>query len=779
MRKFFCLLVLLLLFPVVRARNAVFVSKYESSSMDINTLNYYDVINDIFSNVNIIQDVEVKKNSTKWIDAYANTDMIFVISLSDEMFRVSRDIFCGNLSVVLNKTKGIVFAGDSNIFKNNDMFGCPYTSYFNLASGANNVELKNNSVKLNMSHQITSGFTINKTYNVKINDSFYPLIYPNGCTILGTVYGDPDGPGSLLAGDYPFLMIWEGIANRIAVWTMNTSELTDCTDCLGWNLFNQLLDWVSNTSDIGFKIITDKEAYYPDERIQINVKAPVDIGGITGTIYYPNNENHSLSFTGSGKERSAVYLLGKDVPSGNYNIEVVVDGLKKSKMISVSPFYLNLTINNQTEKVKVWVNVTDPSGNIVNVNLTVNITSPKGEKSNYYFENNGSVFFTYDALESGEYTVYAKAIDGYGRSDSKTKSFSFYFKANIKFIPQNITRVVQEAGNITVNVKIFNNATNNVSNTRIEKIGEIKDWIILENTSLGDIEPNESKDLTFKINVPDVEEGEYNGSLKFLFDGEEYILPITIKMEYLGILSVNPESWEGWIIKGQSKTIQFSLSNSGRREVIIKSVEVMGDLEDRISIIQKPDKIEVGMNKSLKIEIKTSDISMEGLTKRFNNELKITTGQGIHYPLASLRINVVENIREMANDLSVELEELKSNITVLKKVIDVSSLESKSNEIKTNLDRVKDSFDQGNYENAVTLYESLELEIESLKTDIERAYIEAKEMKKPNTLIIVALIVSIAVVGIILFIYRKIQSEKKYAWLYQKWKARTRYHLFK
>jgi len=772
MKKILCLLILLLIFPLAQARNAVFISKYDSASGDINTLNYYDVINDIFSNVNITQDVEVKKNSTKWIDAYANADMIFVISLSDEMLKESRDVFCGNLSVVLNKTKGIVFAGNSNIF-NNTIFGCPYTTYFNLASATKNTELKNNSVKLNTTHQITSGYTINKIYNVKINDSFYPIVSPNGGTILGTVYGDPDGSSSLPAGDYPFLVLWEGISNRISVWAMNTSELTDCSDCLGWNLFNQLLNWVSNTSDIGFKITTDKEVYYPDERIQINVNAPIDIGSITGTIYYPNNENHTLSFTGSGNGRSTVYLLGKNDPSGIYTIEVLADGLKKSKKVSVNAFYLNLEVDNQTANVNVRVNTTDSSGNIVNVNLTVNITSPKGGKSNYYFENNGSVLITYDALESGEYTVNAKATDAYGRSDSKTKSFSVFLKANIKFIPGNITESVNKAVNITESVTIFNNATNNVTNTQIEKLGYIKNWVILTNTSLGNIGSKESKTLTFEIDVPDVEEGNYTGELKFIIDGATYILPITIKMLYSGILSVDPESWEGWIIKGQSKTIQFFLVNSGKGEVIIKSVDITGDLEDKISIIQKPEKVEAGENKSLKIEIKTSDISMGGLTEKFNNQLKITTDQGVYYPLISLNVNVVEDVDGKANDLLSVLEELDNNITTLKKSIDVSSLEDKSLKIKTDLDEVKSSFDQEDYENAATQYESLELDVESLRSDIENAYIEIKE-RKPDYTIIIILIVVVAIAGVIVFVYMRIQSEKKYNWLYQKWKARAR-----
>jgi hypothetical protein len=773
--------VLFLLFPVAQARTAVFVSKYESRSIpDSNIANYYTAIGKIFSEIAIVQDIKVKQNSTDWTNAYINADLIFVISLNEEMLKESRSIFCGNLSSALHKMKGIVFAGNSNFF-NSAVFGCPYVTYFNLASSANNNQLKNNSIKITTAHQITNGYTINKTYNIKINDSIYALVNPINGTILGTVYGDPDGSGPLSSRDSPFLVIWEGIDNRVATWALNTSDLTDCSDCLGWNLFNQLLNWVSNTSDIGFKITTDKEIYYPNDTVKIYVNSPVDIGSISGTIYYPNNQNYPLSFQGSGKERYSAYLLEKEDPSGNYNIEVVADGVKKSKMISVNALYLNLDINNQTEKVKIWANSTDFTGNIVNVNLTVNITSPKGGKSNYYFENNGSVFLTYDALESGEYTVYVKAIDVYDRIDSKTKYFSFYFKANItnvKFTPENIIEVVNGAKNLTESVTVFNNETNNVSNTQIEKLGNISSWITLKNTSLGIIESKESKTLTFDINVPDVDEGNYTGELKFLFEeGEEYKFPITIKMSYFGVLSVNPESWEGWIIRGQSKSIQFFLFNDGKGDVIIKSVNVTV-LEDQISVVQKPDKIEPGGNKSLKIEIKTSDILMGGLIKKVNSALKITTDQGVYSPYINLEVNVIENIRDKVNELSLQLEELDSNITTLKKATDVSSIETKSENIKIDLEQVKSSFDQDDYENAATQYESLELSVEDLKSDIERTYIEVGKKKNLDNRIIIVLIVSVAIAVVIVFVYMKIQSEKKYNWLYNKWKSRKQGYRF-
>lgn len=201
-------------------------------------------------------------------------------------------------------------------------------------------------------------------------------------------------------------------------------------------------------------------------------------------------------------------------------------------------------------------------------------------------------------------------------------------------------------------------------------------------------------------------------------------------------------------------------------------------MKDKITITQKPDKVEAGGNKSLKLEVQTANISMEDLTKKINNQLKITTDQGVYSPIISLKVNVAENIREKADGLSSTLEELDNNITSLKKKTDVSSLEEKSGKIKTDLDQVKNSFDQGDYENAATQYESVELSVEDLTSDVENTYISLANQKKPDYTIIVILIIAIVIVVIVIFIYTRIQSEKKYNWLYQKWKKRTPQYRF-
>jgi hypothetical protein len=740
--------------------------------MDSNTLNYYDRIDDTFTVVPV-QDIEVKSNSNIWTNAYKDADLIFVTSLSSEMFNESRDEFCKNLAVVLTKTKGIVFAGNSSI--SDTLFGCPYTSYFNFSSSSNNLELKNNTVKLIRSHQITDGYNINESYNVSIQDTIYTIPSPVDGIILGTVYGDPDGLGPTTTGDYPFLVVWNEVGYRSAVWGINTSTLTDCSGCLGWRLFNQLLEWVSNTSDIGYKISTNKRDYYPEERINIYVKSPATISTISGRIYYPNGENYALSFSGSEKDWSSIYLINKEVPNGNYTIEVIVDKVKKNTSVVVKAFDLNLFIDNSTEKVRIKINATDLNKNIVNVNLTVNIISPKGERSDYYFEKNGSVSFDYDIQSSGRYTINATAIDDYKRNITESKSFYYFFKPNITIVPQNMSKIVYEPTNFSISISIFNNGTNNVTNSYIIKTGNTKDWVELENTSLGVIEPNKSKTFRLNISIPDVDRGTYNGTIKFSFDGNEYQFYIFITRKYLGNLSVNPVHWSAWIPKGQSRTTKFFMSNGGRGEVTIESINVIGDLKDKITITQQPSQVEPGLNRSLEIEVYTTDVSVTDLVTTLTGEIEIETDQGVYSQPISLEVKVVEDLTVKAQDLSNDLIVLENNITILSKSVDVSSLKNNLMSIKSDLNEIENLYSQGDYQNAIDLYKSAKTDTGHLRMNINQIHEEIKDKEKMFTMFISIFIVLIVIGVLVFFVFRKMQEKVRYSWLYKKWKGRKNY----
>jgi len=133
-RILFLVLIILLVIPPCKGlyyyysnpKTAVFISKYNSRSMDSSTLDYYEKIRENY-NVYIIQDSSVTSNDQEWKTAYSNSDLIFVMSLSDESLNESRDDFCENLAEILDESVGLVFGGNSLIFSGNgtsNVSGC-------------------------------------------------------------------------------------------------------------------------------------------------------------------------------------------------------------------------------------------------------------------------------------------------------------------------------------------------------------------------------------------------------------------------------------------------------------------------------------------------------------------------------------------------------------------------------------------------------------------------------------------------------------------------------
>ena len=767
------LLLFFLLIPLSEGKKLVFVSKYSSRSMDAITLDYYEHIlnSGIFSDVEIFKDTEIVNNPETWKTTFEDADLIFVISLDVDMFNITRDVFCDNLAMVLTEKKGIIFAGNS-LLAEETIYGCPYTSYFNLAIPSNNTKLRSSSVRVIKNHEITDGYEINESYNLGMEDRVLTIVNPVDGVSLGTVYGDPDGPGFIQEGSYSFLTVWEGIGYRAAIWGINTSSLTGCEKCLNWKLFDQLLKWTSNTEEIGFKVTTNKEIYYPEERIYIDLEFPSNATDVTGFITYPDGMNYSLYFSGSGKEWNGMYLLEKEDPSGNYTLNIIADGVKESKIILVKPFDINLEINNQTREIEIEINIIDKDGNLINdVNSSLEIKRPSGLEDKYFFENNGSIHFIYNATESGYYMIYVTTMDKYGRNSSITEYFNYFFEINITFEPENVSEIVHESKNLTEVVLVRNNENRSVINTNITKYGDIADWIVLFNETLGEIEGSSYKMLNFELNIPTVDVGNYTGGIKLSFDGVEFVIPVSVRMKYLGNLSVTPMSWSGWIPVGQSEIIEFSLGNSGRGEVIIESVEITGEISEITSIEGKPDIVEPGENKTLRIEI-FGDVNISDLVKEMSGNIRIITDEGLYQPLISLNVTFIENLIQKVDSLMRELSELDKNITVLEKFTDVSYLKNESKLIKDNLNEVKNLYKQGDYERSVLIFRSVKSDVENLKEDVFLTQKKIEERKHRANMMIIIIFIGVGLGMIIWFLFKKIQRIKEYSWLYKKWRTK-------
>ncbi|MBL7170098.1 MAG: hypothetical protein ISS48_03700, partial [Candidatus Aenigmarchaeota archaeon] len=221
-------------------KTVTFISKYGSRSMDSQTLDYYEKIKQNY-NVYIVKDLSVSGNSQDWKTALDDSDLIFLISLSDEVLNETRDDFCKNLATTLNKSVGIAFAGNS-VMSKDDFYGCIYTSHFNFAELWKNSELLSNKVTITKLHEMTGDYQ-KGDYNLGENKTIYPVISPNNGDTLAIVNGDPDGLGARPAADYPLFVLWRGLRYNAVSWGITTSKLSGCSNCLDWKLLYQFLDW--------------------------------------------------------------------------------------------------------------------------------------------------------------------------------------------------------------------------------------------------------------------------------------------------------------------------------------------------------------------------------------------------------------------------------------------------------------------------------------------------------------------------------------------------------
>ena len=737
-------------------KTAVFISKYSSKSMDLDTLMYYNEIYKDFS-VHIVKDSSVWMNKPDWINAYEDADLIFITSLSKDALNTSKSTFCGNLSIALKGMKGIVFAGNSSIY-HSDYTGCLYDPAFNLASPSESSGVRTNKVKIVAEHQITEGYELG-SYNLSGENTVYTVESPINGMSLGNVNDDA------------FLCVWEGLAYRAATWGIETSNISDCEDCLGWKIFHQLLKWVSNTSDMGFKIETDKEVYTQGDIIYITVSAPAEIITISGTITDPSGKSYELSFFGEGKSRESNYLLSDEDPNGEYKITTIVDGIQKSKTILVKSFDLMMSIDNTTEAVSIGAETVTPSGDKVEVaNITLTITTPLGSIQSFVFNDTSSANLIYNVTRSGEYRVYSKAVDKHGREDSEVGIFSFFLTPNVTFSPDHITKVVTGQKVLNFTVYVVNRGDEPIVNITLKPAGEIKDWILLGSTVLPDIDVGDYGVIDFFVSIPEAGVDTYTGRIDLMHKGGVESLPITIKIQYPDELLITPSAWEGKLILGKSEIVELRMDNVGKGDVFIESINVTGELKKYMSILDIPRSISPNKTRKMRIKVTTSGVSVQNLMTTLLGELTIRTRGGLHKSIP-LKLLVVEDLTERLESMSNEVKRLEGEIIYLSGRYDVSDLRAELDDVKNELEDARRLFAQGEYESAVNVFNSLKNDLETLKDKIIQRQEELQERKKNVVkliLIIFALIIIFATFAFVLYIIKK---GKEYSWLYKKWKG--------
>ncbi len=774
------LILMLLIIPISKAtffyfdysnkKNATFVSKYDSRSMDSQTLDYYEKIKEDY-NIYIIKDSSVATNSQEWNEAYKNSNLIFVTNLNDYSLNESRDDFCKNLAESLDESVGLVFTGNSLIFEGNEtgnMSSCLYTQYFNFAEGYNNSKLIKNNFKISESHEITEGY-LKKTYNMDEEKNIYPIVSPKNGLTLATVNGDPDGSGPLSSEDYPLIVLWQGITYNILSFGITTSKLTGCSECVGWNLFKQSLDWVSDKQNMGFDFEMNKNDYFVGERININVTSHVEIDYVEGEIIYPNSETYSLIFTGSEKEWESIYLLQNEDPTGKYIISVIANELEVRKNITVNVMDIDVTVDNSSENVKIDVEVKDKDGKDLDSEINITVEKESGLKNYYHYIDNSSVNLEYTVTESGDHVVYVNVKDNLGRMQNIQKEFYFKLRPNITFTPKNITETVNDVINLTKTIYLKNGGDETLTNVSIQKGGEISEWIGVNETEF-DITKGYSIPIEIEINISEDGEGEYKGFLNFSSDQGFQIFYITINLDYLGKLEVESPTDEIWLTIDEATEVEFNLKNSGKGSLEIKSVTPSKDIEDWVYVGRKPKTLIPNGEDKIIILVSAENVVIPETLKTIIGSFNISTDVGVYYPSPTLTLKIVSDISRDVELFYPDLIEVEKNLEKLKEKTDVSSYQEEVDRIRIKIVNTQEVYNNGQLETAYQMYTGIETDVNNLKNTVQQKENELIEGKKKliRIGITLAVIVVVSIVGYL--IYKKVKESGHYSWLYKKWK---------
>ncbi|MBD3155500.1 MAG: hypothetical protein GF368_02495 [Candidatus Aenigmarchaeota archaeon] len=769
-------LILLILIPLNQAggvpntKTAVFISKYSTRSMDEQTLDYYQRIEEYYD-VYILEDTLVTKNDPKW-KAYSQvSDLIFLINLNDEALNETRDSFCKNLSPALNESVGLVFAGNSVIFKgdeNSSVSSCLYTEYFNFAESFRNTEIASNSIDITSSHPITEGYS-ETSYNLKENKKIYPVVYPKEGIVLAEVTGDPDGYGPLSSGNYPLITLWQGINHNTVSFGITTSKITRCYDCLNWEIFDQALNWASNDENMGYELSTDKDTYFLDERIEIKTESHVEIKDVDGKIIYPTGEVYDLLFIGSENEWRSLYLLQDEDPPGEYIISTNIEGLNRMKKINVKKMILDLEVDNNTEPILITSDFKDKYGRNLEVSSAkLIISKPSGLQEIYQFNDTDSISLSYDVTESGNYFVMVEAEYEPDKKQIGVKNFYFKLSPKLKFIPRNITKKFNERINFTESIMITNIGNEGVSNINPIKDGEISNWINFNQTPFT-IGPGNSTEFNFGISVLGYQERTYTGYINFSSENGFNIFPINIQLDYLGNLEITPLSFEESLTINEAKEVEFLLENTGKGNLGIESISMSPEIEGWVEISNRPKFIIPNGEVPLRAVI-VVDRPLTQTFKQIDGSINIRTENGLHSPPPSIKLKLYSDIATEVETFYPRLIEIEKRVEYLKEKTDVETFEQEIERLRTKIMNTQDLYNNEQLETSYEMYTEVEKEVEDLRKQVEETENKLEENKKRliRLLIILGIIVIVGIIGY--KAYKKIKGNKEYGWLYKKWK---------
>ncbi len=589
------------------------------------------------------------------------------------------------------------------------------------------------------------------------NDSTVRLIDMNGGLVKINCQPDPVIP----FGPYPVVDI--GVKDDKAIfWGLDNPEWYDD---ITWTLFRRTVALSMGDQpygEVSGTLATDKNNYKPRE--YINITFTPDNGVTSAIVSYikdPNGkeilENGVMQNTGTIWNFSS-YKIADNAINGTYTISVWVNaigGAKEfTKKINIIPYKIDVYTDSLSysagEDIEIHVDTKNAYSAGLNITANITLEDPNELGSGIHYGIIPRTFAkTYTSetdATGGVYIVKINLNDSDGREFSKELDFIIKTAGNITVSPKVWNKDITAPGEVSQVFVINNTGISDVENMDIDSIGDLD--ITFNKNSISKIEVGKSVNFTAEADIQD--EGNYTGKIKLSTVNVEYIIDVKIDYEAEPIqdaLTVSPSSWSVVTVEGKTVTKEFEVENTATVYATDIDCTISDDLDDIVTVESCPTVIDVDDTAKLELKVDTTDLDED----EYSGTAKIESSVGDD--TVSINLEVIGDIYEMATSKLTEITELEDQISELEKAgKDVSSLNTLYDSIKSDLESAKSEFSDEDYAAAKDSYDSAIANIATLKSNI--ASLEAEQPDYSGIIWAVAIIIIIAIVGIVIWKYK-------------------------
>ena len=745
-----------------------FISKESSRSMtNLDLQNYFTHLANLGYTIYIINDSQVVDNTTTWKSVCNIVNTFFVMGVSD--YAASKwNNFTQNLNSCLSAHErfGVFYGGNvlTLIFDDGTKVSTIKANYTFINSTGKWVNLSFENGVYHFPEQ----------YVYVLNSSQNPQGVYNYPGVIAYTEADLDENGDEPLRNHSLVMVKEELNYRVVFWGFNTSNLSCSSDCIGWRLFDDLMEWLTDFDSLGFRISSDKSYYRPGETVRIRVSGRVNVTRypIQGKVERPDGVNDSLSFSvcDDSKSYCSSYPLLSTDPDGRYLIHVTVFPLSDTNHFWVESLNVSTNVSYNLTRGIFRVNVTFLNGTpAVHCNVSLFFSSPNEteEVERMDEEGYGVYYYSFELDETGEYGFEGN-VSCYGYIGHYAYKVNLTKLPNITFAPQEMNVVMSVGSSDLICFNISNNEDRNLTNVVLSLEGNGTNFTTLETNSIN-LTFNEPSRLCLNVTIPlDANKGNY--TLNVLLENFSYRYPINIEVLKFGKLNVLTPNVELFVVESNSESTTILIRNDGGDVLNITNVYATGDISSLVSINVSKQQLEPSEVGKIELIVSAPELSNETLEEIYSGDLIIETDSNetpSGYVLVSIHVvvDVTRTIDEMRNKLS-EISEKLSKV----EGEDIDVYIQEITKLDEDLNEIYDKFSKGDYESSISLLEMKREELASLESEVESFVKEVEEKKTQSAITTILIFIGILFAIVVVYFFSfKMRKSEGYEWLYKKW----------